>query len=150
MMTGTLPWMSLVIGTLALLWLGVAATIAILAARRLRLAESVLEAARANATLLELTPARPLLVRPDQKIEADGQLLRDLGLKSQPKNLSDLAGNDSGISPDDLELLRGDIDAARMSGGRVSRRVRAHGSPRVFDVREPFAITKPARPSGAR
>ena len=119
----------------ALLWLGVAATVAILAARRFRLAESVLETARTNATLLELTPARPLLVRPDQKIEADGQLLRDLGLNVQPKSLSDLAGNDSGIAPDDLELLRADVDGARMSAGRVSRRVRAHGSPRVFDVR---------------
>jgi signal transduction histidine kinase len=123
------------IALLALFWVGIAAAVAIAAARRFRLAESVLEAARANANLLELTPARPLLVRPDQKIEADPQLLRDLGLRAQPKTLSDLVGTDSGIAPDDLDLLRGDVDAARMSAGRVSRRVRAHGSARVFDVR---------------
>jgi signal transduction histidine kinase len=123
------------IALLALLWVGIAAAVAIAAARRFRLAEQVLEAARANATLLELTPARPLLVRADQKIEADPQLLRDLGLRTQPRTLDDLVGNDSGIAPDDLALLRNDVDAARMSAARVSRRVRAHGSARVFDVR---------------
>ena len=133
--TGALPWISVVVVALGLLWLIVAAAISILAARRFRLAESVLEAARANATLLALTPARPLLVRPDQKIEADAQLLRDLGLRTQPRVLSDLVGNDSGIAPDDLDLLRADVETARMSAGRVSRRLRAHGSPRVFDVR---------------
>ena len=133
--TGALPWISVVVVALGLLWLTVAAAISILAARRFRLAESVLEAARANATLLALTPARPLLVRPDLKIEADAQLLRDLGLRTQPRVLSDLVGNDSGIAPDDLDLLRADVETARMSAGRVSRRLRAHGSPRVFDVR---------------
>jgi signal transduction histidine kinase/PAS domain-containing protein len=133
--TGALPWISVVVVALGLLWLIVAAAISIIAARRFRLAESVLEAARANATLLALTPARPLLVRPDQKIEADAQLLRDLGLRTQPRVLSDLVGNDSGIAPDDLDLLRADVETARMSAGRVSRRLRAHGSPRVFDVR---------------
>ena len=54
---------SIAVTALALLWLGVAAAMAILAARRFRLAQQVLDAARANARLLELMPARPLLVR---------------------------------------------------------------------------------------
>ena len=144
--TGALPWISVVVVALGLLWLIVAAAISIFAARRFRLAESVLEAARANATLLELTPARPLLVRPDQKIEADAQLLRDLGLRTQPKVLSDLVGNDSGIAPDDLELLRADVEAARMSAGRVSRRVRAHGS--AARIRRPRRAGAGARARG--
>ena len=53
---------------LALLWLGIAAWIALAGARRLRLAQQVLDAARANARMLELAPARPLLVRPDQHV----------------------------------------------------------------------------------
>ena len=48
----------IVIAALALMWLVLAITIAILAARRFRLAELVLQAARANSTLLQLTPAR--------------------------------------------------------------------------------------------
>jgi signal transduction histidine kinase len=123
------------IALLALLWIGIAAAVAIAAARRFRLGESVLEAARANAVLLELTPARPLLVRPGQKIEADARLVRDLGLGATPKTLVDLASEHAGIAPDDFELLRGDIETAQMSAGHVSRRVRAQASGRVFDVR---------------
>jgi signal transduction histidine kinase len=120
---------------LALLWIAGAAALAVRAARRLRLAEQVLGTARANATLLELAPARPLLVRPDLRIEIDPQLLRDLGLSAEPKTLSDLVGNDSGIAPDELEALKSDIDTARMSAGRVSRKIHAYGSARVFEVR---------------
>src|SRR4029078_12064322 len=106
-----------------------------LAARRLRLAQDVLGAARSNATLLELAPARPLLVRADDRIEIDPQLLRELGLNGQPERLSALLDNDSGIAPDDLEALTADVDAARASAGRIARKVTAHGSGRVFEVR---------------
>src|SRR3954453_11322604 len=120
---------------LALLWLGIAAAIAFVAARRFQLAQQVLEAAQSNATLLELTPARPLVVRVDGRIEADAQLVRELGLKSHPSRLADLSGNDSGILPDDLKGLIEDVEAARVSAGRISRKVRANGSGRVFEVR---------------
>jgi signal transduction histidine kinase len=120
---------------LALLWLGIAAAIAVVAARRFRLAQQVLDAAQANARLLELMPARPLLVRGDQTIEADEQLLRDLGLEAPPRTLAELVGNDSGIIAEDLDVLALDIEAARASAGRLSGKVRANGSARVFDVR---------------
>ena len=119
----------------ALVWLAIAAAIAIVAARRFRLAETVLDAARSNAALLEATPARPLIVYADQKIEADAQLLRDLGLKRAPARIADLTGNDSGILEEDLAALGEDIEAARVSAGRLSRKVRAKGSARVFDIR---------------
>ena len=123
------------IAALAILWLGIAVAVALAAARRLRLAEDVLGAARAQAALLELTPARPLVVRPDEKVEGDAQLVRDLGLHSPPRRLTDLVGNDSGIMAADLEALKQDIEGARVSAGRISRKVRASESGRVFDVR---------------
>jgi signal transduction histidine kinase len=133
------------VAALAVLWLALAVTITILAARRFRLAERVLEAARANATLLELTPARPLVVRADQRIEADAQLVRDLGLHGTPGRLSELVGNDSGIVPEDLDALKEDIEAARLSAVRISRKVRANGSGRVFEVRGgPAPASSPA------
>ena len=133
------------IGALALFWLAIAAAIAVLAARRFRLAEEVLGAARANATLLELTPARPLVIRADQKIEADTQLVRELGLGDTPTRLSDLVGNDGGLTPDDLDALKEDIEAARVSAGRIARKVRASGSGRVFEVRGgPAPLSPPA------
>jgi len=124
-----------VLAALALLWLFIAVAISVIAARRFRLAQQVLEAAQANARLLEVMPARPLLIRVDGKIEADGHLLRDLGLQSRPVSLADLAGNESGIAPDDFKALATDIEVAQASAGRVARTVRASGSSRVFDVR---------------
>src|SRR4051812_13042304 len=118
----------IVIAALALLWLVLAITIAILAARRFRLAELVLEAARTNSTLLELTPARPLVIRPDQRIEVDAQLVRELGLHGTPTRLGELTGNDSGIAAEDLEALRKDVETARVSAARIARKVRANGS----------------------
>jgi len=132
---GALGATGLAIAALALLWLGIAAAVAVAAARRFRLAEQVLEAARANARLLELMPARPLLVHPDDRIEVDEQLLRELGLAERPPRLAELVGNDSGIAPDDLGILSSDLEIARASAGRLSRKVRAQGSGRVFDVR---------------
>jgi signal transduction histidine kinase len=130
-------WVAVIAGTaaLALLWLAIGAAIAIVAARRFRLAEQVLDAARANARLLELTPARPLVVRADQRIEADEQLVRALGLEGRPGKLAELAGNDSGIDRGDLDALIAEIKSAQATAGRVSRTVRANGSARVFDVR---------------
>jgi signal transduction histidine kinase/PAS domain-containing protein len=135
-----------VIVALALLWLAVAVAIAVIAARRFRLAETVLGVARSNAALLEATPARPLLVRPDQKIEADPQLLRDFGLTRPPARLGDLTGNDSGLHPEDLAALVGDIEAARLSAQPLVRTVRGHGSARVFEVRGGAA--PPPQPPG--
>jgi len=120
---------------LALLWLALGVAIAIVAARRFRLAQQVLDAARANARLLALAPARPLLVRADGRIETDGQLVRELGLEGSPKKLGDLVGSDNGIAAQDFEALAADISAAQASASLVSRTVHTNGSGRVFDVR---------------
>ena len=125
----------LAIVALALLWLGIAAAIAFVATRRFALAEQVLGAARSNATLLDLNPARPLVVRADGRIEADARLVRELGLEKQPAHLAEMAGNDSGIVAEDLQGLTEDVEAARVSASRIARKVHASGSGRVFEVR---------------
>ena len=125
----------IVVAALALAWIALAAAIAMVAARRFRLAETILGVARSNASLLEATPARPLLVRPDLRVDVDPQLLRDLGLKNAPVHLSGLTGNDSGLDARDLELLSAAIEGARVSAQRVAMNVRANGSGRVFEVR---------------
>ena len=123
------------IATMGLLWLGIAAAISVLAARRFGLAQQVLDAAQANARLIELMPARPLVVRPSQRVEADAQLLRDLGLETHPTKLAELSSTETGIEKDDLAALAADIEIAQASAGRVSRTIRANGASRVFDVR---------------
>ena len=132
---GALDATGLIIATLALLWAAIAAALSVLAARRLRVAGQVLGAARANASLLEISPASPLIVRADGQIEVDAHLLRDLGLKSRPRTIADLHGNDSGFVAQDVAELAAEIDAARASASRVAAKVRAAGSSRVFEVR---------------
>jgi len=126
---------TIAIVAVALLWLALAVAMTVVAARRFRLAEEVLGAARTNATLLDLAPARPLVVRPDERIEVDAQLVRDLGLHGTPARLSELVGNDGGLLAEDFEALKEDIDTARVSAGRVSRKVRTNPSGRVFEIR---------------
>lgn len=126
---------AVIAAALAALWIGIAAVLSLAATRRLRLAKGILTAARTNAGLLGISPARPLLVRPDGRVEADPQLLRDLGLKSPPKNLADLHDSDSGLVPEDLTELTENLASARASASRVTAKVRAAGSSRVFDVR---------------
>jgi signal transduction histidine kinase/PAS domain-containing protein len=128
-----------IVAALAALWILVAVALSLIAARRLRLAEQVIGTARANATLLGISPARPLLVRADGRVEADPRLLRELGLKSAPKTIGDLHANDSGILPDDLSRLTAEIDSARASASRVTAKVRVAGSGRVFEVRGSLA-----------
>src|SRR5436190_20560678 len=96
---------SAAVGALAILWVGLAAAVAIGAARRYRMAQQVLGAARANARLLELMPARPLAIWPDGRIEADERLARDLGLEVTPSTFGQLSGEASGIVPEDLHTL---------------------------------------------
>ena len=133
------------IAALALLWVAIGAAMAVIAARRFRLAEQVIEAARTNARLLELMPARPIVIRTGGRVEIDEQLMRELGLEALPNNLSELTGNGSGgILAADLEALTADIDAAQASSGRISRVVHTHDSARVFDVRGGPAPGEPA------
>ena len=134
-MIGAASATSLAIGALALLWLGLAAAIAIAAARRFSLAQRVLDTARTNARLLEVMPARPLVVFADGRIEADQRLVRELGLGAARGKLDELARNADGIVPEDLEKLRASVDAARASAAAVSCTVRTNAGGRTFEVR---------------
>ena len=132
---GGLATTGVIAAALAALWICIAAALSFAAARRFRVAQQVLSAARANATLLDISPARPVVVRSDGRIEADHSLLRELGLTSSPKVISDLNGSDNGIDADDLAALAGEIETARATATRIAAKVRVAGSSRVLEVR---------------
>ena len=134
----------LAIVALALLWVAIGATVAVMAARRFRLAQQVIAAAQANAHLIGIMPCRPMLVRPDRSIEIDELLLRDLGVNTGVSALSELAGQDSGLLPEDLTALEGDVATVQASAGKLSRTVRSNNSSRVFEVRGGPAPGEPA------
>ncbi|HUE78440.1 MAG TPA: PAS-domain containing protein [Sphingomicrobium sp.] len=86
------------------------------------------------ARLLEVAPARPMLVRPEGSIEIDRRLARELGLTPQPRTINDLAAGDAGLDPDDLTGLREAIASAAATGEKIELQVRSAGSSCVFGV----------------
>ena len=134
-----------IIVALAALWMGLSVALAIMSARRLRRANAIIETSRSLATLLDATPSRPVVVRPAGSVEADGRLLRELGVHGRLDGLQGLVGDESGLSRDDVEALLTDVEAAAQSGGQVQRLIRVAGSDRVFEVRgSPAPAPEPA------
>ena len=120
-------------------WVAIAVAMSLLAARRMARAAEVQAAARTLAGLLAAAPARPLLVHPDGRIEADEQLLRELGLETVPERLEQLAADGRGLESADLFALIEAVEAGAMSAGKIARSVRIAGSSRVLDVRGALA-----------
>jgi len=129
----------------AAIWVVIASALAILAAKRLRRAQSVLDAARTMRSLLDAAPARAMLVHADDKVELDGQLIRELGLSSPPKKLGDLAGKASGFDKADVEALKSDLGDVRLGGAPIHRQLRLTGRDRVVELRAALA-PPPAKP----
>jgi signal transduction histidine kinase len=130
---------------LAALWIVIAAALSIVAARRVKDAATVLTAARSLQNLLELSPARPLVVRGDGSVEADPRLLREIGIERQPKSLSEVGADGHGLVAEDVELLAVRVRQSAMSGERIECQVRVSGSGRVLDVRgAPAPAPEPA------
>lgn len=132
---GVLATSSLVALALAALWIAIGVALAWFAAVRVRQAAAVLSTARSLKSLLEVSPARPTIVRPDGRMEADPRLIREIGLESDPKTIAELAGSESGLVGDDVEVLAQQIREAALSGETIECQVRLSGSARVFDVR---------------
>jgi signal transduction histidine kinase len=134
----------LLVLALAGFWLVIATVLAILASRRLRQARSVIAASRSMRDLLEATPARPFLVRPDGAIEIDDRLCRELGVSGQPRSLIDL-GNDDAILAEDIQALSTSVADAALSGSAIHTQLRVGESGRVLEVRGgPAPSTEPA------
>ena len=132
---GALATGGIVALALAALWIAIGAGLAWFAAQRVRQAATVLSTARSLQSLLELSPARPLVVRPGGQVEADSRLLREIGLNSDPRTIAELAGDRCGLVAEDAETLARLIADAKVSGMQVQCQVRLTDSPRVFEIR---------------
>lgn len=121
--------------TVAAAWLAIAVALSLFAERRIRRANAILAAAQANAALLAAAPARPMLVRADERVELDPGLQRDLGLVEEPAGLADLVGDTHGIIAADLTVLRDAIRRSRVGAEALETQVRVAGSERIFEVR---------------
>ena len=93
------------LGLLLATWTLVAAWAFVSARLRQRRADTVQRSARRLARMVEESPALPLLVRSDGRIEASPRLAQWLGLDGVPQFLSELDGGDRGLSADCLAEL---------------------------------------------
>src|SRR5687768_956611 len=97
-------------------------------------------------SLLDAAPARALLVHPGGKVEADAQLLRELGLPSPPERLDQLAGKDAGFDREDLAVFTLLLEEVRLGGAPVRKQMRLAGRDRVGELRA--AVARPPAGSG--
>lgn len=95
------------------------------------------------SALLASSPALPLVVRQDGRVNVPERLADWLGLMPAPRELSDLGRDDSGLPHDDLSGLLADVATAQKSGRSFSRSVRVQGSAKVLvinGIRAPFSL----------
>ncbi len=99
-----------------------------------------------SAALLGAAPIQPAVVRGDGRIELPPRVIDWLGLKTEPRFLTDLAGDDDGLAPDDAAALAAAVGAAQRAGKPFRLAVAARGSSRrlvVSGVRAPEAMLAP-------
>ncbi|TYC86912.1 PAS domain-containing sensor histidine kinase [Novosphingobium sp. BW1] len=98
-------FLPLVVGILLAAWTLAAAWAILVARRRQKRAEMQLRSARRLARMIEESPALPLLVRSDGRIEASPRLAQWLGLDSVPQYLTELDTGERGLPADKLTEL---------------------------------------------
>ena len=124
---------------IAALWVVFAAALAILAAKRIRRAQAVLEATRAMRSLLDVAPARAMIIHADGTLDIDARLVQDLGLSAVPRQIEGLGGNESGFDSDDLASLIESLADLRLGGAPLRRQLRLAGGEKVLELRAALA-----------
>src|SRR5688572_33348118 len=104
------PTALVLLGLLLAAWTFGAVWLVLAAQGRARQANVARSTARRLTRMIDDSPAVPLLVKADGKIEGPERLAAWLGLQQLPGYISELGGEDAGLSPNDLEQLR---DAVR-------------------------------------
>ncbi len=114
--------------------------------RARRDAAGVRDAALQLSAKIDASPARPMLVRADGRVELGSAVVGWLGLAFPPEALSDLSHADGGIEPDDAAALDADIIAAQRAARPFRRQIRVQGARRALLAvgdRAPVALNAP-------
>ncbi|HET9630557.1 MAG TPA: histidine kinase, partial [Novosphingobium sp.] len=123
-------------GLLLAAWALVAAWFVLGARAREKRAETALRNARRLARMVEESPAIPLLVRADGRIEASPRLARWLGLERVPQYLSELKEDDGGGIPViQLGELNDQVRRCQKTGAPFRMVVTPAGSGRSLTLR---------------
>ena len=131
------PTVLVLAGLLLAAWALVAAWFVMAARGREKRAESALRQARRLARMVEESPAIPLLVRADGRIEASPRLARWLGLERVPEYLTELQddGSGGGIPVMQLGELNDLVRRTQKTGAPFRLAVTPAGSRRSLSLR---------------
>ncbi|MFM6932839.1 MAG: PAS-domain containing protein [Novosphingobium sp.] len=136
------------IGLLLAAWTALAAWAFLAARRRLKRAEASQRAARRMARMVEESPALPLLVRTDGKIEAAPKLAGWLGLDGVPQFLTELSEEGRGLPPEQLAALNEAVLRTQKTGASFHMVATPVGSRRSLALRGVLADPQ-VSPGGA-
>ena len=131
------PYAFALIGLLLAAWT-VAGAWAVLAARtRVKRAEAALRQGRRLARMVDESPALPLLVRADGRIEGPPRLAQWLGLEALPQYLTELAppAGNAGLTAEDLARLSEAVRRCQKTASPFGMNVTAAGARRTLALR---------------
>src|SRR3990167_2616192 len=125
------------LGLLLAVWVAAAAWMMIAASGKARKAEATRKAARRMVRMIDESPAIPLIVRVDGRIEASERLAGWLGLKKLPQDLARFSGKDGskGISAEQLAELSANVSRTQKTAAPFRMAITPPGSQRSLAVR---------------
>jgi signal transduction histidine kinase len=123
------------LGLLLAAWTFGAVWLVLAAQGRARQANAARGTARRLTRMIEDSPAVPLLVKADGKIEGPERLAAWLGLPQLPGFISELDAADAGLTADDLEQLRDAIRKTQKTASPFRMVVSPKGSNKSLAVR---------------
>ena len=125
----------LLIGLLLAAWMMAAAWAVLTARSRQKRAENQLRSARRLGRMVEESPALPLLVRSDGRIEASPRLAHWLGLDGVPQFLSELDTGERGLPTAKLEELTEAVRRTQKTAAPFRMVLTPRGSSRSLALR---------------
>ncbi len=123
------------LGLLLAGWTFGAVWLVLAAQNRARQAKTARSTARRLTRMIDDSPAVPLLVKADGKIEGPERLAAWLGLSQLPGFLSELDAGEAGLTPDDLEQLREAVRKTQKTASPFRMVVSPRGSNKSLAVR---------------
>ncbi|HYD23504.1 MAG TPA: PAS-domain containing protein [Croceibacterium sp.] len=129
------PVALVLLGLLLAAWTFGAVWLVLVAQARARQARAARSTARRLTRMIDDSPAVPLLVKADGKIEGPERLAAWLGLGQLPGFLSELDSGDAGLAADDLEQLRDAVRKTQKTAAPFRMVVTPRGSARSLAVR---------------
>ncbi|MEO6041510.1 MAG: PAS-domain containing protein [Croceibacterium sp.] len=142
------PLAMVLLGLLLAAWTFGAAWLVLSAQARARRAKAARGTARRLSRMIDDSPAVPLLVRTDGRIEGPERLAAWLGLSRLPGFLSELDAGDAGLPAADLDALRDAVRRTQKTAAPFGMALNARGSNKSLAVRGHLADPAIA-PNGA-